>query len=129
VTISSIVGSTYTGPSTGQPASTQAPTVTQSVSPAHDTTDTVHLSVDAQVKQLSESGESASTIANTTGLTEAEVDIDLDITTSSSSTLAAAPSGSGGGHGAAAKAAPAAAAAPETATTSPAPAATVSVRA
>jgi len=129
VSISSIVGSTYTDPSTSQSASTQEPTVTQSVFPAQEATDTVHLSVDAQVKQLSESGESASVIASNTGLTVTEVDSDLDITTSSSSTPVAAPSGSAGGHAGAAKTAPAAAAAPETATTAPTPAATVSVRA
>ena len=125
MSITSIAGSTYTESSPSQPASAQAPNVKQSEPVVKDTTDTVHLSVNAQVKQLSQSGESASAIANNTGLTVTEVDSDLGITTAALSAPVAVPSG-GGGPPAAAKAAPAVAA-PETATAPETP--TISVKA
>ena len=59
--------------------------------------DTVHLSELAQIHQMSQQGESASTIASTTGLTVSEVDSDLGISSSSSSFPAISINIPGGG--------------------------------
>ena len=76
-----------------------------------NTEDTVYLSQGAQIQQMAQQGESASVIANSTGLSVREVDSDLGISTSSSSVPVAASGGHGGGQ----PAAPVQAAAPATA--------------
>lgn len=63
--------------------------------------DTVQLSQVAQIQQMAQQGESASSIASNMGLTVSEVDSDLGISTTSPSVPVAAPSGHGGGHSAA----------------------------
>jgi len=111
--------------------SSQQPPAQISVLSTQDTEDTVQLSQISQIMQMAQQGESAATIASSTGVPVSEIDSDLGISTSASSVPVAVPSGHAGGHSTAPAPSSNDAAAPSAAASvakAPKPASTLSVQ-